>query len=115
MTVTIPSLPRRQVNWWAISAGIVMVGYVCMRVDLEDLDFAIDHGHVAGVAQPQPNGSGGGEVPAGRAVRWRGHQHSASSSQSKDSGTRYGAPSAEALATLTSMSWVSRCSVSRRR
>jgi hypothetical protein len=44
------------------------------RVDLEDLDFAIDHGHVAGVAQPQPNGSGGGEVPAGRAVRRRGHQ-----------------------------------------
>ncbi len=26
------------------------------------------------VAQPQPNGSGGGEVPAGRAVRRRGHQ-----------------------------------------
>jgi hypothetical protein len=44
------------------------------RVDLEDLDFAIDHGHVAGVAQPQPNGSGGGEVPAGRAVRRRGNQ-----------------------------------------
>src|SRR5215207_2683003 len=44
------------------------------RVDLEDLDFAIDHGHVAGMAQPQPNGSGGGEVPAGRAVRRRGHQ-----------------------------------------
>jgi len=44
------------------------------RVDLEDLDFAIDHVHVAGVAQPQPNGSGGGEVPAGRAVRRRGHQ-----------------------------------------
>ena len=30
-------------------------------------------------------------------------------------GTRYGAPSAEALATQTSLSWVSRCSVSRRR
>src|SRR5215204_2355943 len=43
-------------------------------VDLEDLDFALEHGHVAGVAQPQPNGPGGGEVPAGRAVRWRGHQ-----------------------------------------
>src|SRR5680860_383008 len=28
----------------------------------------------AGVAQPEPNGSGGGEVPAGRAVRRRGHQ-----------------------------------------
>ena len=27
MTVTIPSLPRRHVNWWAISAGIDMVGY----------------------------------------------------------------------------------------
>ncbi len=40
---------------------------------------------------------------------------SASPSQLKDSGTRYGAPSAEALATQTSMSWVSRCSVSRRR
>jgi hypothetical protein len=24
------------------------------RVDLEELDFAVDHGHVAGVAQPQP-------------------------------------------------------------
>ncbi len=30
MTVTIPSVPRRQVNWWAISAGIVMVGYACI-------------------------------------------------------------------------------------
>jgi hypothetical protein len=40
---------------------------------------------------------------------------SASPSQSKDSGTRYGALSAEALATQTSMSWLSRCSVSRRR
>jgi hypothetical protein len=40
---------------------------------------------------------------------------SASPSQSKDSGTRYGAPSAEALATQRSLSWVSRCSVSRRR
>ena len=26
MTVTIPSLPRRRVDWWAISAWIVMVG-----------------------------------------------------------------------------------------
>jgi membrane protein implicated in regulation of membrane protease activity len=26
----IHSLPRRQVNWWAISAGIVMVGYACI-------------------------------------------------------------------------------------
>jgi hypothetical protein len=32
---------------------------------------------------------------------------SASPSQSKDSGTSYGAPSAEALATQTSLSWVS--------
>ena len=30
MTVTIPSLPRRQVNRWAVSAGIVTVGYDCM-------------------------------------------------------------------------------------
>jgi hypothetical protein len=30
MTVTIPSLPRRQVNWWVISAGIVTVGYACI-------------------------------------------------------------------------------------
>jgi hypothetical protein len=30
MTVAIPSLPRRQVNWCAISAGIVMVGYACI-------------------------------------------------------------------------------------
>jgi hypothetical protein len=30
MTVTIPSLARRQVNWWAISAGIFMVGYACI-------------------------------------------------------------------------------------
>jgi hypothetical protein len=45
------------------------------RVDLEDLgDFAIDHGNVAGVAQPQPNGPGGGEVPTGRAVLGRGNQ-----------------------------------------
>ena len=40
---------------------------------------------------------------------------SVSPSQSKDSGTRYGAPSADALATQTSTSWLSRCSVSRRR
>src|SRR5215204_150748 len=44
------------------------------RVDLEDLDFALDHGHVAGVAHPQPNGPGGGQIPAGRAVRRRSHQ-----------------------------------------
>src|SRR5262249_27550317 len=44
------------------------------RVDLEDLDVALDHGHVAGVAQPQPDGPAGGQVPAGRAVRRRGHQ-----------------------------------------
>ena len=44
------------------------------RVDLVDFDFALDHGHVAGVAPPQPNGLGGGQVPAGRAVRRRGHQ-----------------------------------------
>ncbi len=40
---------------------------------------------------------------------------SASPSQSNDSGTRHGPPSGEALATQTSMSWASRCSVSRRR
>jgi hypothetical protein len=40
---------------------------------------------------------------------------SASPSQSKDNGTRYGAPSAEALAIQTSVSSVSRCSASRRR
>jgi hypothetical protein len=40
---------------------------------------------------------------------------SASPSQLKDSGTGYDAPSAEALATQTPMSRVSRCSVSRRR
>ena len=72
-------------------------------VDLEDLDFALDHGHVAGVAQPQPNGSGGGQVPAG-GLSVGVATSSASPSQSKDSGTRYGAPSAEALATQTSMS-----------
>src|SRR5580700_8965445 len=44
------------------------------RVDLENLDFTLDHGHVAGVAQPQPDGPGSGQVPAGRAVRRRGHQ-----------------------------------------
>jgi len=52
------------------------------------------------------------------AVQWRKDGvaiSSASPSQSTDSGTRYGAPSAEALATQTSLSWVSRCSVSRRR
>src|SRR3712207_541466 len=36
------------------------------RVDLEVLDLAVDHRHVAGVAEPQPDGPGGGEVPAGR-------------------------------------------------
>ena len=41
--------------------------------------------------------------------------NSASPSQSKDSGTRYGAPSADALATHTSISVPSRYSVSRRR
>ena len=35
---------------------------------------ALDHGDVAGVAQTQPDGPGGGQVPAGRAVRRRGHQ-----------------------------------------
>jgi hypothetical protein len=60
---------------------------VQQRVDLEDFDFDIDHGHVGGVAQPQ----------------------------SKDSGTRYGAPAADALATQMSLSWVNRCSVSPRR
>ena len=44
------------------------------RVDLENLDFALDYGYVAGVAQPQPNGPGGSQVPAGRTVRRRGHQ-----------------------------------------
>jgi hypothetical protein len=34
MTVTIPSLPRRRVDRWAISAGIVMVGYACIREGL---------------------------------------------------------------------------------
>jgi hypothetical protein len=85
------------------------------RVDLEDLDFAIDHRHVAGMAHPQPNGPTGGQVPAGRAVSVGVAISSASPSQSKDSGTRYDAPSAEAVATQRSTSWVSRCSVSRRR
>jgi hypothetical protein len=40
---------------------------------------------------------------------------SASPSQSKDSGIRYDAASAEAVATQTSMLRVSRCSVPRRR
>lgn len=30
MTVTILSLPRWQVNWWAISARIITVGYTCI-------------------------------------------------------------------------------------
>lgn len=30
MTVTILSLLRWQVNWWAISARIIMVGYTCI-------------------------------------------------------------------------------------
>src|SRR5919107_4652298 len=59
-----------------------------------------------------------GHPAAVAALRSRGPRlrpRSWSPSQSKDSGTRYGAPSAEALATQTSTSWVSRCSVSRRR
>jgi hypothetical protein len=60
------------------------------RVDLEDLDFAIDHGHVAGVAQPQPNGRVAARfLPVGLSVGVA--TSSASPSQSKDSGTRYGA------------------------
>jgi hypothetical protein len=38
------------------------------RVDLEDLDVALDHGDVAGVAQPQPHRSRRSEVPAGGAI-----------------------------------------------
>ncbi|MQT02138.1 hypothetical protein FF041_18575 [Streptomyces jumonjinensis] len=38
------------------------------RVDLKDLGFALDHGRVADAVRPQPNGPGGGRVPAGRAV-----------------------------------------------
>ena len=55
------------------------------RVDLEDLDFAIDHGHVAGVAQSQPNGSVVARfLPVGPSVGVA--PSSASPSQSKDSG-----------------------------
>src|SRR5664279_192092 len=39
------------------------------RADLDDIDVTLDHGHVAGATQPQPNGPGGGQVSAGRAVR----------------------------------------------
>jgi hypothetical protein len=39
------------------------------RVDLEDLDFALDLGHAAGVARPQPNGPGGARfLPVGLSV-----------------------------------------------
>src|SRR5689334_12704472 len=41
---------------------------------LENLDLALDHRHVAGRAEAQPDGPGGSQVPAGRAVRRRGHQ-----------------------------------------
>src|SRR5215210_1731798 len=34
-------------------------------VDLDDLDVALDHRHVAGVAQAEPSGSGRRQVPAG--------------------------------------------------
>jgi hypothetical protein len=84
------------------------------RVDLQDLDFAIDHGQLAGVVQPRPNGPGGGQVlPVGLSVG--AATSSASPSQSQDSDASYGAPSAKALANQTSMSWVSRYSLSRRR
>ena len=78
--------------------------------DLQDLDVAVDHVHVARLAQPEPNGPGGGQVRAGRTVRRCGRRSSASPSQSNDSGTRYGVPSGEALATHRSTSCASRCS-----
>ena len=84
------------------------------RVDLEDLDVAVDHGHVASVAQRQPDGSGGRQVPAGRALGRRGHQQRLAvpvEGQRHQERRSVG----QALATHRSMSWVSRCSVSRRR
>src|SRR5215217_6467692 len=84
------------------------------RVDLEDLDFAPDHGHIAGVAQPSRTARVAVRfLPVGLSLGVA--TSSAWPSQSKDSGTRYGSPSAEALATQRSTSWVSRCSVSRQR
>ena len=68
---------------------------------VEDVDFALHHRHVAGVAQPQPNGPGGCQAPTGRAVRRRGRQPGFAVPV-EDSGTRYGAPSAEAVATQAS-------------
>src|SRR3954447_12972922 len=43
-------------------------------VNLQRLDLAIDHRNVAGVAEREPGGSRGGEVPAGRTVLRRGHE-----------------------------------------
>jgi hypothetical protein len=52
--------PRRQTNQRPSRISSRSGPLLRQRVDLEDLDFALDHGHVAGVAQPQPNGPGGG-------------------------------------------------------
>src|SRR5829696_5392751 len=67
---------RRGLRAWieACARRELVTPLLRQRVDLEDLDLAIDHGYVPGVAQPQPNGSGRSQVPAGRAVRRRGHQ-----------------------------------------
>ena len=53
MTVTIPSLPRRRVDWWAISAGIVMVGYACIAGVVFVLRGAVGF-FVPGIDYPHP-------------------------------------------------------------
>ncbi|MBT2391245.1 hypothetical protein J7E87_17870 [Streptomyces sp. ISL-1] len=63
MTVTIPSLPRRQVNWWAISAGILMVGYACIALVVFALRGAVGF-FVPGIDYPHP--ALAQQVPAAR-------------------------------------------------
>ncbi len=53
MTVTIPSLPRRRVHWWAISAWIVMVGHACIAGVVFVLRGAVGF-FVPGIDYPHP-------------------------------------------------------------
>src|SRR3954447_19717254 len=54
--------------------GEVVASLPRQRVDLEDLHLTLDHRHVTGRAQPQPDEPGGGEVPARAAVSRGGHE-----------------------------------------
>ena len=53
MTVTIPSLPRRQTHWWAITAGIVTVRYAHIAGVVVVLWSAVGF-FVPGIDDPHP-------------------------------------------------------------